>query len=90
MYLIIFSFSLWYMNKKIEQARNLLVQLALDEICSDDFGNFYRHVYYVIAKLGLQRKAAEEDLFSKEDWSNPQCKEYLIKELEEFLIRHIR
>ncbi len=49
-------------NKKIEQARNLLVQLALDEICSEDFGNFYRHVYYVIAKLGLQRKA-EEDLF---------------------------
>ena len=77
-------------KEKINKARRLLIDLALDEICSEDFGDFYRHVYYVIAKLGLQRKAAEEDLFNKGDWSNPQCKEYLIKELEEFLIRHIR
>ncbi len=78
-------------NKKIEQARKLLFQLALDEICSEDeFSDFYRHVYYVIAKLGLQRKATEEDLFNKGDWSNPQCKDDLIKELEEFLIRHIK
>jgi len=78
-------------NNKIEQARNLLVQLALDEICSeDDFSEFHRHSYYVIAKLGLQRKAAEEDLFNRRDWSNPQCKEYLIKELEKFLTKHIR
>ena len=77
-------------KEKINKARRLLIDLALDEICSEDFGDFYRHVYYVIAKLGLQRKAAEEDLFNKGDWSNPQYKEYLIKELEEFLIRHIK
>ena len=90
MFLIIFSFFLWYMNKKPEQARNLLVQLALDEICSDDFGDFYRHAYYVIAKLGLQRKAKEEQLFSTDDWSDPQYKDYLIKKLKVFLIRHIK
>ena len=77
-------------NKKIEQTRNLLVQMALDDICSvDDFSDFYRHAYYVIAKLGLQRKAKEEDLFNKGDWSNPQCRDSLIKELRKFLIRHI-
>lgn len=79
------------MSKKIEQARNLLVQLALDDICSEDnFNDFYRHVYYVIAKLGLQRKAKEERLFSTDDWSNPQDKDYLIKKLRIFLIIHIK
>ena len=79
-------------NSKIEQARNLLVQLALDEIYSEEnFNYFYRHVYYVIAKLGLLRKAEEEQLFSeKKEWSNPEYKGYLIKKLKEFLVRHIR
>jgi len=77
-------------KEKINKARQSLIDLALEEICSDDFGNFYRHIYYVIAKLGLQRKAEEENLFIGKDWSNPHCKEDLIKELKEFLIRHIR
>ena len=79
------------MNKKIEQARNLLVQMALDEICSEEnFNDFYRHAYYVIAKLGLQRKAKEGQLFTGKEWSNPLCKDYLMKKLENFLTKHIR
>ncbi len=78
------------MGKEIEQARNLLVQLALDEICSENiFPDFRRHAYYVIAKLGLQRKAKEEDLFKGKEWSNPQCKDYLLEKLHKFLVRHI-
>ena len=79
------------MNKEIEQARNLLVQMALDEICSKEiFSDFYRHAYYVIAKLGLQRKAKEEELFEGKKWSNPQYKDVLIKKLKMFLIKHIK
>jgi len=79
------------MNTKIEQARNLLVQLALEEICSEsDFSDFLGHAYCAIAKLGLQLKAKEEDLFEGKEWSNPQCKEQLIAKLKEFLIRHIK
>ena len=78
-------------NKKIEQARNLLVQISLDDICSvEDFSYFYLHTYYVIAKLGLQRIAKEEHLFKGEEWINPHCKEYLVNKLKEFLIRHIK
>ena len=78
-------------NKNIEQARNLLVQLALGDICSvDNFSDFYRHAYYVIAKLGLQPKTKEEQLFAGKEWSNPQYKESLIKRLRIFLIIQIK
>lgn len=78
-------------NKKINQARNLLVQLALDDICSvENFSDFFLHAYYVIAKLGLQQIAKKEHFFEGKEWSNPHCKDYLIKILETFLINHIR
>jgi len=76
------------MNAKIEQARNLLVQIALDDICSEEnFSDFHRHAYCAIAKLGLQLKVKEEDLFEGKEWSNPQSKEYLIEKLKEFILR---
>ena len=79
------------MNKEIEQARNLLVQMALDDICSvENFSDFHLHAYYVIAKLGLQRKAKEEEIFEGKEWSNPQYKDVLIKRLKKFLIRQIK
>ncbi len=79
------------MKNQIAQARNLLIQSALDDILSvEDFKDLYRHAYYVIAKLGLQLKAKEEQLFKGKEWSNPRCKEYLIKKLKEFLVRYIR
>ena len=76
---------------KMEHARNLLVRLALDGICSeDDFSDFYRYAYYVIAKLGLQRKAEEEQLFEGKELLNPHYREYLVKRLKDFLIKYIR
>ena len=78
-------------NQKIQQARELLIQLALDEICSEEnFSDFHRHSYYVIAKLGLQLKAKEEELFERKEWLNPQSKDILIKKLKKFLIRYIK
>ncbi len=79
------------MNTKIEQARNLLVQSALEEIHSEEkFPDFRSRAYCTIAKLGLQLKAKEEELFEGIEWSNPQCKEYLMQNLKDFLIRHIK
>lgn len=78
-------------KNKVEQARNLLVQLALDDIDSVEyFSDFHLHAYYVIAKLGLKLKAKEEDLFKGKEWSNPRYKDVLIKKLKTFLIKHIK
>ena len=82
------------MNKekiKIEQARKMLVQQALDDIrATPDFSDFFLHAYYVIAKLGLQLKVREEGLFASEKWSIPECKDELMKEIKIFLIKHVR
>ena len=76
---------------KIEQARKMLVQQALDDVCATpDFSDFYLHAYYVIAKLGLQLKAKEENLFAGEEWIISECKNELIKKIGKFLIRYIR
>ena len=55
-----------------------------------NYSDFYLHCYYVIAKLGLQLKAREEDLFASEKWSIPECKDGLMKEIEKFLIKHVK
>lgn len=79
------------MNTKIEQARNQLVQSALDEICSErNFSDFRRHAYYVIAKLGLQLKAKAGDLFEGKEWLIPRYRDFLIERLKVFLIRYIK
>ena len=76
---------------KIEQAREMLVQQALDDVrATPDFSDFYLHAYYVIAKLGLLLKAKEENLFAFEEWSNPECKDELMKKIKKFLIKNVR
>jgi len=78
-------------KEKINKARRLLIDLALDDISSvENFRDFYLHAYYVIAKLGLQRKAKEEQLFTGKEWSNPRCRGSLIEKLEKFLKMHIK
>ena len=73
-----------------EQARRFLIQHALNEICENsDFSKFYRSVFCVIAKYGLQLEAKEGELFSGDEWSNPACREILIKRVEQFLIKYI-
>ena len=74
-----------------EQARQFLKQQALSEICDiSDFTNFYRRIYYIVAKYGLQLKAKEEKLFSGEEWHNPTQKNVLIKRMEQFLNKYIK
>lgn len=79
------------MDDKNIQARNLLVQGALDEINEmPSYANFKSHVYYVLAKLGLHMKATEEGLFAGEDWYKSDCKEELLKTIQAFMKIHIR
>jgi hypothetical protein len=79
------------MPSKNQQARNLLIQSALDDILSvDNFKDFYLHTYYVIAKLGLHHEAKNEHLFEGKEWSNPRNKNALTEKLKEFLINHIK
>ena len=74
-----------------EQARQFLKQQALNEIYNiSDFTNFYRRIYYILAKYGLQLKAKEDELFSGDEWRNPARRDVLIKRVEHFLNKYIK
>ena len=78
-------------NPTIQQAREFLKQEALKEIYEiNDFNRFHTRVFCVIAKYGLQLNAKIENLLSGDEWSNPACKEMLIKRVELFLDKHIK
>ena len=69
-----------------EQAREFLIQHALNEIREvTDFNRFHTDVFCVIANYGFQMEAKEDELFSGDEWSNPACKDVLIKRVEQFL-----
>ncbi|TES96001.1 MAG: hypothetical protein E3J90_08875 [Promethearchaeota archaeon] len=74
-----------------EQAREFLKQEALKEIHEiTDFNRFHTRVFCVIAKYGFQLIAKEEGLLSGDEWSNPSCREKLVKRVERFLDKHIK
>jgi len=78
-------------NHTKEQAREFLKQEALKEICQiTDFTQFYTRVFCVIAKYGFQLEAKEEGLLMGDEWSNPECKDVLVKRVELFLDKHIK
>jgi len=78
-------------NHTKEQAREFLKQEALKEIFEiTDFTRFHTRVFCVFAKYGLQLTAKEEGLLSGDEWSNPECKDDLVKRVERFLDRHIK
>ena len=78
-------------NPKYIEARKMMVQDAIDEINKvQNFHDFYQRSFYQIAKFGLQLKARKEKLFASDNWSNPQCKDELIKKIEKFLGKHLR
>ena len=55
-----------------EQAREFLKQEELKEIYEiKDFTRFHTRAFSVIAKYGLQLNAKKEELFSGDEWSNP-------------------
>jgi len=74
-----------------EQKRRDFLEEVVDEIRNvppnDDF---YLRAFYTVAKFGLQLKAKQEKLFENEDWNNFNCRDELIKKIEEFLERHIK
>lgn len=74
-----------------EQAREFLKQQALNEICSvSDYNKFNDQIFCVFLKYGLQLNAKEEGFFSGDEWSNPDCRDLLIKRVKQFLDRYIR
>lgn len=78
-------------NHTKEQAREFLKQEALKEIRKvSDFGRFQDRVFCVLAKYGLQLNAKEEELLSGDEWSDPECKNFLLKNIELFLDKHIK
>lgn len=78
-------------NRTIQQAREFLIQEALKEISEiSDFTRFQTRAFCVIAKYGLQLDAKKEELFSGDEWSNPACRETLVKRVELFLDKHIK
>ena len=78
-------------NHTKEQAREFLKQEALNEIREIlDFTHFYRRVFYVFAKYGLQLDAKEEEFFSGDEWSDPASKDMLMGKVEQFFDKHIK
>ena len=78
-------------NHTIQQAREFLKQEALKEISEiSDFTRFQTRAFCVIAKYGLQLDAKKEELFSGDEWSDPDSKESLIRKVKQFLDEHIR
>ena len=74
-----------------EQARKSLIEHALNEIHNiPKYGNFKRGVYYVIAKLGLQRKAKVEELFDIADWNIIKYRDAILERIKRFLIKYIK
>ncbi len=74
-----------------EQAREFLKREALNEINEKtDFTKFQGRVFCVLAKYGLQLEAKKEDFFSGAEWSNSESREALIKQVKQFLDKHIR
>ena len=77
-------------NHTKEQAREFLIQEALNEINENsDFANLNRDVFCVLAKYGLNLKAKEEIFFSGDEWSNPAYRGVLVKRVEQFLKKNI-
>jgi len=78
-------------NFSKEQAREFLKQEALNEIREiTDFTRFPSRVFCLIAKYGFQLEAKEEELFSGDEWSDPVCKDMLVKKVEQFLDKYLR
>ena len=78
-------------SDKVKQARWSLIQHALDEICNvPEYSNFRSNTFCVIAKLGLQLKAKEEELFETGDWHNLDGRDNLTEKIRDFLIQHIK
>ena len=78
-------------NPKYVEARKMMVQAAIDEISKvQNFNDFYQRSFYQIAKFGLQLDARKENLFTSDNWSDPQCKDELIENIRKFLTKHLK
>ncbi len=77
--------------RSVEQARKSLIEHALNEIRNISlYSNFRRSTYYVIAKLGLQRKAKVEGLLDIIDWNDKKCRDAIFVRIKHFLVKYIK
>ncbi len=78
-------------SEKIKQIRRECVESTLEDIIIvPSYSSFYSHVYCKLMHLGLLSRAENENLFDKEEWSNPENKNELIEKTENFLTRYIK
>ncbi len=78
-------------SEAVKRARRELIQQILDKICkTQNFSELRTTTYVVLMHLWLHIKAEEERLFKGEEWLHPECRNVLLKKIEEFLVRHIR
>ena len=78
-------------SEALQQARRELIQQTMDKICEPrNFRDLKSTTYVVLSHLWLHKRAEQENLFNAEEWSNPECRDELIKRIREFLIRNIR
>ena len=81
------------MNNSIhtkEQARAFLKNEALKEITAvSDFSYLHSKDFCVFAKYGLLSTAKQEELLSGGEWSDPDCKDFLLQKIKGFLDKHI-
>jgi len=78
-------------SEKTKQIRKEFVESILEDIINvPKYSSFCSHAYCKITHLGLRLKAEEENLFNKEDCSNPENKNEFIERIENFLAKYIR
>ena len=78
-------------SEEVKQARRELIQQTLDKIVeTQDFTEFKRTTYVVLAHLWLHKIAEKESLFEAEKWLHPECRDELIEKIREFLVRHLK
>lgn len=74
-----------------ERVRKNLIDHVLNDIRNiPNDSNYRSDVYYVIAKLGLQRKAKQEKLFEIGDWDKIECRDAIFERVKDFLVRYIK
>ena len=74
-----------------ELARKSLIDQVLKKIRTiPSYSTFYGNTYYIIAGLGLQRKAKAEEIFENADWDNPECRNTIFERVKDFLMRYIK
>lgn len=78
-----------FKSNEIQRARWSLINQIFDQVRNvPSYSNLRSKTFCVIAYLGLQLIAKEEDLLDRDDWYNLECKDELLEKVKAFLIKY--